>query len=450
MLSHFKNYIDAQNLCCSADRLLLAVSGGVDSVVMAHLFYQAGYSIEIAHCNFALRGEASDGDEALVKKLASAWGATFHSKRFDTLAYAQQHQLSVQMAARELRYEWFEEVRKAKKLAYIATAHHLNDQVETVLFNWVKGTGIAGLRGMPTKNGLVIRPLLFATREEIEAYALAQELVWREDSSNAEDKYRRNFLRNQIIPLLKQINPNLEQTLAQNIEKVHAVETVFNQKVARLRAETIRETEAAAFLQLNYFEVEQEPVILLYSILQTYGFNYIQAQEIWKARDALSGKQFESQDYSLVKDRGQLVITKQALPKQKTRLIEASQGHVEYPFFDLKCTQIEIQADFQWQKDQNMAFLDFEKLQFPLELRAWQAGDVFYPLGLGHRKKVSDLLIDLKIPLSLKEQVAVLCSAGEIIWVVGYRLDDRFKITKETKQVWVLEKIPKATGTNLA
>ncbi|MBL4715873.1 MAG: tRNA lysidine(34) synthetase TilS, partial [Bacteroidia bacterium] len=251
MIERFKQFIEQEDLFSSGDRILLAVSGGVDSVVMAHLFYHAGFDFEIAHCNFNLRGKESDEDELFVKGNAGCYGKNFHSTRFDTEQFADEHKLSIQEAARELRYSWFAEILEKENLQYVATAHHINDSVETVIYNLVKGTGIKGLRGIPTKNGTVVRPLLFATRDEILNYAKEKELTYREDSSNKELKYNRNLIRNEVVPKLEQINPSFISTFSENIYRFKEVDKLYNQRIEQLKNELVVEDDGCCKINIK-------------------------------------------------------------------------------------------------------------------------------------------------------------------------------------------------------
>jgi tRNA(Ile)-lysidine synthase len=439
MLIEFKNFIKNQTLFKASDRILLAVSGGVDSMVMLDLFAQAQINCVVAHCNFGLRGADSDGDEAFVKEKSQSLGIQCVSKLFDTQNYADQKGISIQMAARELRYAWFKELLNTLNINYLATAHHQNDNLETILLNLLRGTGIAGLRGILPKKGKIVRPLLFATRNEIREYAAQNQIQWREDYSNWENKYRRNLLRNEIIPILKKINPNLDQSIGQTAERVRAVEVLFNKSIIKVKKILVKTDKNITYIPIEPFKKLSEPLIQLAELLKPFGFTYPQSKKIWNSVEQISGKIFSAKEYDLVKDRNQWVISPKIAFENLTWQITESTNSLPTPFFQLNIQIFDNQGIKNIKRDSKVAGLDFEKLKFPLEIRAWREGDYFYPLGMEHKKKISDFLIDLKIPLNLKKQVWVLTSEGKIAWVLGLRIDNRFKIKEKTKQVFELE-----------
>jgi tRNA(Ile)-lysidine synthase len=444
MQANFLTFVNTHSLFNPSDRILLAVSGGMDSVVMCELFYHAGKAghvkeFAIAHANFGLRGEESDADELFVKKLARKYKAKFYSENFDTQAYAEQHQLSIQMAARLLRYRWFDALLLREGYDYLATAHHQNDTLETVLLNLTRGTGISGLHGIRPKNGRIIRPLGFADKEMIYDFVVEKQLAWREDSSNESNKYQRNLIRNEVVPLLKQINPNLEQTIRQTVEKVQAVENLFEEEVERLSAEITRRESSTRFIDFAALQETSEPLIKLYELLQPFHFSYAQALEVLEALDKEPGKTFLSPTHTLVKDRTALVITPLALSDFTSVTIESDQKEVEIN--DWKLTfHTQARQGFKISPSSEIAALDAGQLQFPLKLRKWKEGDWFCPLGMNQKKKLSDFLIDEKVPLNLKPQVWVLTSNGSIAWIVGHRIDNRFKVTDKTKEVLVVKR----------
>jgi tRNA(Ile)-lysidine synthase len=437
MLDRFITYIGEKALFLPEEKILLAVSGGIDSVVMLHLFARAGFSFAVAHCNFGLRGEESDADEAFVKKLAKKYKVPVYTEQFETEAFAGREKISIQMAARVLRYEWFGKLLREEGYAYLATAHHLNDTLETVLLNLTRGTGIAGLHGIQPKNGRVIRPLGFADKEALYDFVVENQLAWREDSSNESNKYQRNLVRNEVVPLLRQINPNLEETMAQTVERIAAVERVFAARIEALRREVFRAENEVGFIDSEKLRREPEPVIELYELLKPYHFNYYQAVDIGQALDAEPGKRFDSPTHTLVKDRAQLVITPKSLA-----LYESGKLDRDQPRFKNEVVKLEAQTlpalGYRIPGSPRMAALDLQTLYFPLRVRRWKEGDWFCPLGMTSKKKVSDFLIDEKIPLNLKERVRVLLSGDSIVWVIGHRIDNRFKITDKTEQVYQL------------
>ncbi|MES2731507.1 MAG: tRNA lysidine(34) synthetase TilS [Bacteroidota bacterium] len=444
MLSNFLTFINTHQLFSNTDRILLAVSGGIDSIVMSELFHVAKTKGKVAdfamaHCNFGLRGEESDADELFVKKLAKKYKAKFYSENFETQAFADQEKISIQMAARLLRYRWFDALLAREGYQYLATAHHQNDTLETVLLNLTRGTGISGLHGIRNKNGHIIRPIGFADREMIYDFVVEQQLAWREDSSNESNKYHRNLIRNEVVPLLKQINPNLEQTIQQTVEKVQAVENVFQAEIDQLRTQLLRQEGSTFQLEFALFQSTPAPLMKLFALLQPFQFTYGQVKEILESLDKEPGKTFLSPTNTLVKDRTTLVITPQALDNFVSATIEENQAVFESDGWQLTFATLPRKA-FKISTGANVACLDANTLQFPLKLRKWKEGDWFCPLGMNQKKKISDFLVDEKVPLNLKSQVRVLTSNGSIVWIVGYRIDNRFKITDKTERVLLAKK----------
>ncbi len=434
MLNKFNKYNTENALFRPEDKLLVTLSGGVDSVVLCHLLKNYNAHFSIAHCNFDLRGKESDADEQFVEELAEDLEVNIHIKKFDTKAFQKSEGISTQMAARELRYKWFSELAKQKDYKYILTAHHQNDLVETVLLNLIRGTGIAGLHGIRAKSGNIIRPLLFASKEEILNYAKENKLSWCEDSSNESTKYQRNLLRLEVIPLLKKINSNLETTLHQSIEKISAAEAVFNQYIEGCKVDFLTKKSDHFILKFDFLKEEVEPHIILFELLRPFGFNYIQTKELLEILNKEAGKKFISATHILVKDRTQLIITEKNQDIDQTEvLIDADVEKVYIPWSDITIN-INATIGFEKNQDSSVAYLNYEKLKFPLIIRPWKEGDSFHPFGMKGKKKVSDFLNDLKIPLNLKENVSVLLSGEDIVWVVGHRIDERYKaeITQRT------------------
>lgn len=440
---NFSHFIEKNQLFTHQNSLLVAVSGGVDSVVLVHLLHQAGYKFSIAHCNFGLRGEESEGDESFVHKLAEKYNVACFRKYFNTSYIAEQQKSSIQIVARNLRYEWFDTLLNTYHYQYLLTAHHQNDVLETVLYNLVKGTGIAGLHGIKAKNQKIVRPLLCATKEEVINFAKKNNLSWREDSSNTSSKYSRNLIRNEVIPLLKHINPNLENTFQQTVEKMSVIEKIVEQEINRLKTTIQHIDNEVVYIDFAKLQIESEAVFKLYELLKPYHFNYQQVQQIIESLGKEAGKIFITDTHTLVKDRHYLVITPNeqlAIAQQKTEiLIEQQTQFIDYQDYKIKIATYAKTQDFAIRTETNIALLDKNKLQFPLTLRKWQDGDKFKPLGMKGLKKVSDFLNDKKIPLNLKNHVLVLTSADKIVWVVGHRIDDNYKITEKTTEVCEME-----------
>lgn len=435
--TQFQHYIQRYQLFSSSDTILVAVSGGVDSIVLCHLLQEMSQKFAIAHCNFQLRGEESDKDEKLVQSLAEKYQVPYHVIRFETQSIADKKQISTQMAARDLRYEWFEQLMTENDYSYLATAHHSNDLLETALFNFTKGTGIAGLRGIKRKKNKVIRPLSFANKKEILKYAKEQELVWREDASNESDKYHRNRIRNRIIPELKKINPSIEKTYMQNQERFESLELLLKSRTQSILKKFSTVKNDVHKLDMSWMDLKNGGLVILEDILRPYGFNLDQCKAIIIALSSYSGKRFTSEQSELIVDRDQLVIT--PIEQDKIDLIVHKKDEsfaVDGQHFHLELSdQIpEIVADA------NMAFLDADLIHFPIKIRNWEEGDRFYPLGMQQQKKISDFMIDAKIPLNLKNKVLLFESNNNIFWVAGYRIDDRYKITESTKRTLIIKR----------
>jgi tRNA(Ile)-lysidine synthase len=430
VIEQFLNHIEQHKLCKPTDRVLLAVSGGIDSMIMVHLFHRAGFSIAIAHCNFQLRGADSDGDEDFVKATARQLNIPCFINRFETAQYAEVSKLSTQMAARELRYTWFEELLAEHSFDFLATAHHLNDSLETVLLNWVHGASLEGFTGIPVQHGKIIRPMLFATRDAIEQYAQQNTITWREDISNQTDDYQRNFIRHRIIPALKEINPSLESTVQRGFTKAQGEIFLIKDAFDTWREKYTHTSERRITIQKNYFSGLPHEASILWKFLKMYGFNYDVCTDIIESLPGQSGKRFFSSSYQLVIDRELLIVTP-SVDFVNDVYIEEDQHQAQ-----LDSWQMDIYTPTAILKstDPLEATLDADSIVFPLVWRKWKAGDAFFPLGMNHRKKVSDFLIDQKISVADKDSVTVLESQGEIIWIVGYRIDNRFKLTDKTSR----------------
>lgn len=435
MLKKFKDYIARHDLFGPHDRILLAVSGGLDSMTMLHLFREAGFAIGVAHCNFQLRGKESDEDEAFVKDHCKQARVKFVSRCFDTKNYAGEKGLSIQMAARDLRYEWFNQVMEAENYHWLATAHHLNDNLETVLLRWTNGAGLDQLVGIPLKKEKVIRPLLFATRIEISDYAKSETISWREDASNATDDYARNFIRHQVIPRLKEINPSLEKTFFNSLEKVRGAYEQMERGLGQLK-DSITRTEGRKFLiDKSLLMLLQNPAFVCYECLRPFGFEWDRCLQLVASLQSQSGTQFFSATHYAVIDREFIIVS----PKQEELneiLIEEGQDKAVLGPWVLTVKRAKGGGIL---KESTQASVDYSKIKFPMLWRKWKKGDGFIPLGLGHRKKVSDFLIDEKVPVTEKNGITVLESGGEIVWVVGHRVDDRFKVTAQTTAVFEMQ-----------
>ncbi|AEE48750.1 tRNA lysidine(34) synthetase TilS [Haliscomenobacter hydrossis] len=417
-------------------QFLLAVSGGKDSVVLADLFYCSGIPFAIAHINFQLRGEESDGDERFVKALAKRCEVECFTMLADTKAYGAEHKLSTQMAARTIRYTWLEQTRATHNLDYIVTAHHLNDTVETILYNLAKGSGIKGNLGIPAINGRVIRPLLFATRKSIDAYYTQEQLAHREDASNAQVGYARNWIRHQVVPGLQKLNPSLELTIGRNMVYWQQIYAWFEQEAAQLKHHTWHSDAHRHTIELD--SIQDHPALhtLLFHWLQTFGFGAEQIAGISAAVLAQKqGKLFLSKTHKALLHQGKIIIEAQSTQGQEAVLWP--EGESSLSLHGQKITfSIYSKIPMPIPNQPDIAWVDGSALQFPLKLRHWQHGDAFYPLGMsGKPKKIQDYFTDEKIDRFAKERIWLLVNGdGRIIWVVGFRVDDRFKIAESTTQ----------------
>lgn len=425
----------------AADTVLVAVSGGLDSVVLLDVLHRLEIRLAVAHAHFGLRGDEADADEQFVRKLAKQLNAPYHAEFFQTKAFAEREGISTQMAARLLRYQWFEQVRQQHGYAVVATAHHRRDQAETMLLNLTHGTGLAGLHGIQPKNGYVVRPLLGQGKDELYDYVVAHRLIWREDASNDSPVYQRNRLRQQVLPVLRDINPNLDNTLASSAERVAGAEEIVRRYVADTAAEARRDAPEATYFSIATLQRTAATALVLHELLRPFGFSWVVAKEIVASLGGLAGKQFDSPTHRLVKDRDQLVITPRRLTQYGT--FQLAQGQTDLLADGLRLRASEHpRAGYDIPRSRSTAALDVNTLQFPLTLRRWREGDWFMPLGLRGKKHLSDFLIDQKVPLNLKDDVRVLTSAdGKICWVVGFRVDDRFKVTDETERVLEVQRL---------
>lgn len=430
----FIQFIKENHLCQKGDKLLLAVSGGSDSMVMCDLFIRNGFNIGLAHCNFQLRAGDANRDENFVKQYAEKKYIPFFSIRFDTEAFSQKNKISIQQAARELRYNWFEQIRQQHQYTFIATAHHLNDNIETLLLNFFKGTGIHGLHSIPLKQGKIIRPLLFLSKKEILDYIDLHKVDFVEDISNLSEKYTRNYLRHQVIPALEKRFPHLIHQLGQNIERFKDAEQLYEQAIDLHKKKLIEERGEEIFIPVLKLKKSHPLSAVTYEIFKPYNFSFEQSQQIMRLLDSESGKVIRSKTHQLLRDRKWLILSPFEIKKPTHVLIEGSTQQVETQDLKLKFKK-KAAENYVIPNDENVASLDASKINYPLILRKWKHGDYFYPLGMRKKKKLSRFFIDKKLSLNEKEKVWVLESNQRIIWVVGLRIDERFKVTKATKEV---------------
>lgn len=426
-------------------KLLLAVSGGMDSVVMTDLFHNTGFDFVIAHCNFQLRGEESERDETFVKSLSKKYNKEVLIKSFDTEKYTAEKSLSVQEAARKLRYDWFMEIRNSKFefRNFLATAHNADDNVETALMFFLRGSGIHGLTGIPVfdKERKIIRPLLFASGNEIEGYAKENNLSWVEDSSNATEKYTRNFLRNNIIPSLQQYFPRLKENLNNNIKRLKEVEELYNQSIQQHKKNLLEFKANEVHIPVLKLQKTKPLDAIIWEIVKEYDFHPHQIDEIKKLFTSDNSSYIKSSTHRVIKNRNWLIIAPNKSEEASHILIEEDNAEIKFERGSLLIEQLQT-ANHKLQTANNIAQLDAKHIQFPLLLRKWKAGDYFYPLGMKNlpagrqgKKKLSRFFIDQKLSATEKENIWLLESNKKIIWVIGYRIDERFKLTATTKQI---------------
>jgi len=439
MLKEFVDFVKNEKLFLKKENILLAVSGGADSVVMCHLFKVAGFRFAIAHCNFKLRGEESNNDEEFVKELAKKLNVTLYTTTFDTQIYAQKEGISIQMAARNLRYQWFEEIRNKYNYSYIALAQHKDDVIETLFINLLRGTGISGLHGILFKNNLLIRPLLFTFKEQILNYCTENRIKFRDDSSNASIKYIRNKIRHQIMPVLKEINPSYKDTIIKDIEHFKFVEKVYNDHLKDVGNMVFKKNNGKILLSINEIEKLNDKTNYVYEFLKPFNFGYSTVEDILNSLNKSSGIVFYSSTHRLLKDRKYLVVEATTpvdnihlLISENAKKIETSKCSIKFKVSKFK----EITAEL---KNHSTAILDLDKLKFPLLLRKWEKGDWFVPFGMNNKKKLSDFFIDQKITLFEKENILVLCSGNDIVWIVGHRINNFYKIVPETKKMYIAQ-----------
>jgi len=437
MLEQFLNNVKEKQLFEVNQKVLLAISGGIDSMVLLHLFEKSGFEYGIVHCNFKLRGEESDGDERFVREQVNMHGIPAFFESFETEEYAKLSGISIEMAARELRYEHFERIRVENNYDYIVTAHHQDDLIETFFLNLSRKTGIKGLTGIKEKAGHLIRPLLFASREHIEKFASKNYIDFREDSSNSEVVFQRNFLRHKILPLFSELNPAFKKNLLASVDNLKEAEKVYSGYLSSEKDTALLTNETGLIINIAKIQHSAYPKVLLLEILSEFNFNPTVVDEVFQGLETESGKQFFSKTHRLVKDRKQLFVSAIKENDNKIYYIEKDDMELFTPF-DINIEKVSAE-EFEINRKANVACIDLDEIQFPLLIRKWKQGDYFQPLGMTGFKKVSDFFIDQKIPIHEKENIWLLCSGKKIVWIMGHRLDNRFKITAESNQVLKIE-----------
>lgn len=447
----FKEFIKKLTETPDKEHFLLAVSGGPDSMAMAHLFLSTGLRISVAHCNFGLRGAESDREELFVKEWMHQKGIQVYTQKFDTRSYADEKGLSVQLAARELRYQWFEELRQQIGARWIATAHHLDDSRETLLINLLRGTGIAGLSGIPAQTGNIIRPLLFATRQEIEKYLRMHEVPFVTDSSNLHTDYLRNQLRLEIIPALRRAWPGWDASFADTLARLSFAAGVFRKKMKEEEEKRFVKSGDAWHINTSDLAPDEETAQLLYELLKAYGFNLDQTREMAQALSKTPGRMFLSNTHRITLERGFLELRplQQAETEHMSEVFPETQ-QIHTGTYTLSFSKIDIRDFRGFTPGNTSAWFDFHKLSFPLIVRRWRQGDRIQPLGMKGWQKISDLFIQAKLTKSQKESLPLLCCADEVIWVPGLRSSERYKVDSHTRLILRVDLLPTYKITSAA
>jgi len=441
MIQRFVNYIKDNQLFNKNETILVGVSGGIDSVVLLDLLDKSGFSAAIAHCNFRLRGNESDQDEQLVVELSEKYDIPLYKTAFNTADYALEHKISIEMAARELRYRWFESTRLTHHFDWIAVAHHRDDQLETFFLNLCRGTGLTGLTGMRPVNGKLVRPLLFASREEIEKYRIDHHLDYREDASNMSLDYQRNKIRHNLLPLMETLNPSFRDGLIRTMGYLEDISRICDLAIRQAWERVAIRRGKEYHLSIAELKLLDPISAYLFEFLKPFGFNSLVVSDIISSIEGISGKQFLSHSHRLIHDRGSFILIPLKNSERNHFYLEEGSHEMSIPVH-LKIGTSPRRDNFKIPDSRFVACIDREKVQFPLLIRKWKRGDYFKPLGMSGFKKLSDFFIDSKLSLSEKEKVWIVANGEQIVWIIGHRLDDRYKITTATNQVLKLEVVP--------
>ena len=429
-------FVHEQNLPPIRTRLIVGVSGGSDSVTLLHILHYMGYQCLVAHCNFQLRGEESNEDELFVFRLTQQMNVPFYHISFDTKEYAEKKAISIEMAARDLRYDWFETLRQTLQADAIAIGHHADDAIETFFINLTRGTGLRGLTGISVRNGFIIRPLLCLNRKEIEQYILENRLSYRTDSTNNDQTILRNKVRHELIPLLEKMNPSFRKTMKKNMEQLDEASSIIYQDIEQCTTQLLQTNGKIQTIDIGHLMQTRNPHFTLFELLHPFHFNPATIQSIYVSLTGIPGKQFFSPTHRLIKDRSQLLLQPIEQEKETSFFITQSTSIVQINNdLELEFFQPKSSVEFNIERRKETIFVDTDKLQFPLEIRHPQPGDFFYPFGNKGKKKLSDFFVDLKWNLYQKEQVWLLLSGDAIVWVIGERLDNRFKVDEHTNKI---------------
>ena len=436
MLKDFQDYIKEHHLLSPGARVIVALSSGIDSMVLVYLLKQSGFNVEIAHCNFGLRGKDADADQQLAKETAFQFNAAFHTIKFDTYHYAHEHKISTQMAARALRYKWFNEIRIESEAEAIAVAHHKDDQIETQLINLIRGTGFAGLRGMKNKRGTIIRPLLFSTRTDIERFALENKIVWREDASNKKTNYKRNFIRHKLTPLLEKLNPSYRHAFDKLEKHATWAEKELEEKRYFFQKKCFTKSGDNLFIYLMKWPSLSESEFFVPHALKAYNFKTPDIVALFRKYPPQVGTTLSSNTHQLIVNRDHWLVSpihsKEILP---TYILQGNEGILDNENFRLEWKIFDTHPFPELSKNTNEVTLEVPLTLEEISLRYWQEGDRFTPLGMKGEKKLSDFFIDQKIDLHKKSEIPLLCFNQSIAWICGFRPSEPFKMTNSPKKV---------------
>lgn len=431
MYAQTLDFIANKRLFTKKDKLLVAVSGGADSMVLLHILHKAGYPLEVAHCNFQLRGSASAQDAQFVIDYCTQHDIQAHTRNFDTARLAKEYKASVEMLARELRYTWFKELATERNCSKIAVGHHQQDVVETFFINLSRGTGLKGLTGIKALNGEIVRPLLFATRSQIDTYAEQHGLNPRLDASNLENKYVRNQFRNQILPNYRTYFPQLDNSVERTIQHLDESYQIFQQHIKQVQQQLVRVIPNGVAYPIKELLALHPKRTYLYEFVQEFGFSFAQVEELLRLLQGPTGKRVSTHTHTALKDREDLLIYK-SVEKIVPFVLPIDFSNPYGVYFTL----IQETSDYQYPTVKNKIALDFQSLEFPLSIRSWEQGDSFYPIGMKNRVKLKDFYVNIKLSRKEKAETLLLIDAQErIVWVVGHRMDDRFKVRKDSSQI---------------
>ena len=439
MLNAFNAFIKKYQLCLATDKILVAVSGGVDSVVLLDLLVKANFNVLVAHCNFKLRGKESDEDEQFVRSVAAKYKVDCFVKTCPAGGFASSHNITIQEAARELRYVFFEDLIEEKGFDKVAVAHHVDDNLETFFINLIRGSGLQGLKGIPVQRDIIIRPLMFASRQQIENYADQNNILWRDDSSNDSDKYLRNKIRHHLLPVLKEITHNfntVNQSLSYLKEDAMVLESLINNKKEKIFEERANST----IIPFKSLKSDLPGSLWLFYLLKDFGFSRKESGKIYNAIQIRAvGKHFFSENFELLVDRDNMILRAKKVQLKETYFVEEGCAGLKSPFKAFISLVSGSDIDPTQLTNVNIAWLDYQKLAFPLTIRKWRVGDRFYPYGMKGSKLLSDFFTDLKMTLFEKEDTWLLVSGGEIVWVVGYRIAEPYKVSVTTEKVFCIK-----------